>query len=307
MKQAYFKYILALLLFGSNGVAASRIGLTSYEIVFLRALLGSLFLITVFFVTGHRLTAPRHKKDFGFIALSGIAMGANWLLLFEAFVQIGVGMGTLLNYCGPAIIVALSPLLFKERLTPQKLIALIATLLGVFLISGQMATEGANFLGILCGGLSAVSYAAMIIFNKKATQLKGMENAAIQLFSAFVTIAAFIFLKQGFHMEIAAEDWPPILWIGLLNTGISCYLYFSSMGRLPVQTVAICGYLEPLSAVIFSVLFLQEVLRPVQLIGAILIIGGAVFAATVRGNSSAAVFRSRTFQETCQNHTSGKI
>jgi hypothetical protein len=106
-------------------------------------------------------------------------------------------------------------------------------------------------------------------------------------------------------MEIAAEDWPPILWIGLLNTGISCYLYFSSMGRLPVQTVAICGYLEPLSAVIFSVLFLQEVLRPVQMIGAI-DIGGRCSRRPSR-ESSAAVFRRQDVSGNLQNHTSGKI
>ena len=48
-------------------------------------------------------------------------------------------------------------------------------------------------------------------------------------------------------MEIARGDWIPILWISLLNTGGGCYFYFSSIGRLPVQTVAIYGYIEPLS------------------------------------------------------------
>ena len=66
--------------------------------------------------------------------------------------------------------------------------------------------------------------------------------------------------------------------LGLLNTGIGCYFYFSSIGKLPVQSVAVCGYLEPLSAVAFSVLLLHENLLPVQLIGAVLIIGGAVFS-----------------------------
>jgi drug/metabolite transporter (DMT)-like permease len=278
MKQAYFKYILALLLFGSNGVVASYIGLTSYEIVLLRSLLGSTLLIAIFFFTGRKLTALHHKKDFYYILLSGIAMGADWLLLFEAFAQIGVSLAMLINYCGPAIVVALSPLLFKERLTLQKLTSLIATLIGVFLISGQAATEGVNFRGIFCAGLSAVSYAAMVIFNKKSVQVTGMENSTLQLFFTFITVAIYVGFKQGFYMEIATGDWLPILWIGLLNTGISCYLYFSSIGHLPVQTVAICGYLEPLSAVLFSVLFLREILQPIQVLGAVLIIGGAIFA-----------------------------
>ena len=47
---------------------------------------------------------------------------------------------------------------------------------------------------------------------------------------------------------------------------------------LPVQTVAVCGYLEPLSAVIFSALLLHEQLTEAQIVGAALIIGGALFA-----------------------------
>lgn len=120
MKQAYFKYILALLLFGSNGVVASLISLSSYEIVLLRSLLGSVRLIVVFFATGYRLTAFQNKKALFFLAASGLAMALDWLLLFEAYQQIGVSLGMLINYCGPAIVIALSVFLFKERLIRRK-------------------------------------------------------------------------------------------------------------------------------------------------------------------------------------------
>ncbi len=277
MKQAYFKYILALLLFGSNGVAASHIGLTSYEIVLLRSLLGSFLLIGIFFFSKRKLTALRHKRDMLYIAISGLAMAADWLFLFEAFAQIGVSIGMLINYCGPVIVMALSPLLFKERVTWPKLIALLMALLGVFLISGQAVIQGTSAWGLLCAGLSAISYAAMVIFNKMSKRVTGMENATLQLFFTLLTVAVFVGLKQGFYIEISAGDWLPILWIGLLNTGGSCYLYFSSIGSLPVQTVAICGYLEPLSAVMFSVIFLHEMMLPLQILGAVLLIGGALF------------------------------
>jgi drug/metabolite transporter (DMT)-like permease len=56
---------------------------------------------------------------------------------------------------------------------------------------------------------------------------------------------------------------------------IEC-LYFSSIGHLPVQTVSILGYLEPLSALVFSVVLLRESFNAIQIIGAILILGGAV-------------------------------
>lgn len=65
---------------------------------------------------------------------------------------------------------------------------------------------------------------------------------------------------------------------GVVNTGFGCWLYFSSIGALPVQTVSVCGYLEPLSAVFFSVLLLHEALTPARWIGAAMILGGAMLA-----------------------------
>ena len=187
----------------------------------------------------------------------------------------------LINYCGPAIVVALSPLLFKERLTRKKQLALIAALAGVFLISGQTIGSASTW-GLICAILSAGSYASMVIFNKIAKQVHGMENSLLQLFFTLITVAVFVWIKQGFGMEIAARDWLPILWLGLLNTGAGCYFYFSSIGRLPAQAVAICGYLEPLSAVVFSAIFLHERLLPVQILGAVLIIGGALIGSEIK-------------------------
>lgn len=131
--------------------------------------------------------------------------------------------------------------------------------------------------GILCGLLSAVMYSLMVIFNKKAKAITGLENAALQLVVSFLTVAVFVGFKEGFSIAIPHSSIVPILILGLLNTGVGCYFYFSSIGNLPVQTVAVCGYLEPLSAVLFSVLLLRERLLPLQVIGAIMILGGAVF------------------------------
>jgi len=275
MRTAYFKYIFALLLFGSNGVVASHIQLNSYEIVLLRSVLGGAVLAAIYFLTGRKWTVLQHRKDGMYIALSGIAMALDWLLLFEAYQQIGVSLGMLINYCGPGIVVALSVVLFKERMTRFKAAALMMALLGVFLISGQAAAKGVNGWGLLCAGLSALAYSAMVIFNKLSKEITGMENAVLQLSFAAVTVVVFVGCKQGFTMEIAPGDWLPVLWISLLNTGAGCYYYFSSIGRLPVQTVAICGYIEPLSAVLLSVVFLREMLFPLQAVGALLIVGGA--------------------------------
>ena len=276
MKASYLKYIFALLLFGSNGIVASLIHLSSYEIVLLRTLIGSLLLIAIFFMAREKLTFYKYKTQSVFLAISGIAMGTSWIFLYEAYDEIGVSLASLAYYCGPVIVMILSPFLFGEKLTRIKVCSFLVVLVGIFLVNGTAFENGVSVWGLACGLLSAICYSLMVMFNKKANDITGLENSMLQLFMAFITVAIFVGIKQGYHMEIDIQSIIPILVLGLLNTGIGCYFYFSSIGKLPVQTVAICGYLEPLSAVVFSVIFLKETMLPIQIIGAVLIIGGAM-------------------------------
>lgn len=281
-RKGFFKYILALLLFGSNGIVASYIELSSLQIVLLRTMIGSMLLVALFFIGGGKLTFYKHKRQFIFLAVSGVAMGASWMLLYEAYARIGVGIASLLYYCGPVIVMALAPLLLQEKLTANKIIGFLAVVVGVILTNGNAFDGNGDLFSILCGLLSALMYAFMVICNKKAKDIVGLENAAMQLTIAFLTVAVFVGLKQGYTMHISGTNILPVLILGLLNTGIGCYLYFSSIGKLNVQTVAICGYLEPLSAVLFSVMFLKERLLPLQIVGAVLIIGGAMCGELVK-------------------------
>lgn len=277
-KKAFAKHLCALLLFGTNGIVASHIALNSVEIVFFRSLIGSLLLLFLFKVSGNRFHILRENRDALFIVLSGMAMGASWMFLFEAYRHIGVGMSTLLYYCGPVIVMILSPLLFHETLTIPKMLGFLAVLIGVILINGKSSASGLNAQGLFCGFMAACLYALMFIFNKQSSHITGMENAVIQLCASFLTVAVFVGLRQHFVIPITRSDWLPVMLLGALNTGIGCYLYFSPLKQLPVQTVAICGYLEPLGAVVFSALLLGEQMNRMQTLGAILILGGAMFA-----------------------------
>lgn len=287
MKRAYTKYILALLLFGTNGIVASRIALSSYEIVLLRTMIGSLLLIALFLLNKGHFQFYRRKKDFLFLAISGMAMGISWMFLYEAYQQIGVSLSSLLYYCGPVIVMALSPLLFREKLTLPKIFGFALVLLGLVLVNGNIVGDTQSHWGILCGILSAVMYAFMVICNKKALQITGMENATLQLTVSFLTVAVFVTAVKGIQVDATSADLPWILLLGLVSTGIGCYFYFSSINDLPVQTVAICGYLEPLSAVVFSVLLLKESMSLAQVIGAVLIIGGAVLGSIATWSKAA--------------------
>lgn len=275
-KKAFIKYICALLLFGLNGIVASHISLSSSEIVFLRTMIGSILLMVMFLLSKRKFHLKEHKRDLPFIILSGIAMGTSWMFLYEAYQQIGVSMASLLYYCGPVIVMILSPVIFKEKLTAPKIIGFLVVLLGIILINGKSAISGGNSWGIICGGLSAVMYFFMVTLNKQSKHITGMENSVIQLVVSFLTVAVFVGIKQQFAINVPTSDWPWIIILGILNTGIGCYLYFSPLSKLPVQTVAVCGYIEPLSAVVFAALLLGERMSEAQIVGAAFIIGGAM-------------------------------
>ncbi len=281
-KKAFFKYISALLLFGLNGIVASHIPLNSYEIVFLRTLIGSILLIALFLIGKGKFDIKAYKKDTVFIALSGVAMGTSWMFLYEAYQQIGVSLASLLYYCGPVIVMILSPLIFKEKFTFHKIIGFATVLIGIVFVNGNATNGNGNSWGLLCGGLSAVMYFFMVTLNKQSKNITGMENSVIQLVVSFFTVAVFVGGKQGFVINIPTDTWGWILILGIVNTGIGCYLYFSPLSKLPVQTVAVCGYLEPLSAVVFATVLLGEKMTIIQIIGAVCIIGGAMIGELIK-------------------------
>ena len=97
-----------------------------------------------------------------------------------------------------------------------------------------------------------------------------------------VSVCIFVGIKEQFNFEVPSDNWLWIVILGVVNTGFGCYLYFSPLSKLPVQTVAICGYLEPLSAVVFATVLLHEHMSLLQGIGAFAIIAGAMIGELVK-------------------------
>lgn len=146
--------------------------------------------------------------------------------------------------------------------------------------------------GIVCGIASAFCYALMVIASKGVPHIEGLENSTLQVSAAFVTALVLTLITQGAPSFLSASvaasiDWHAVVMLGVVNTGIGCLLYFSAVAKLPVQTVAVVGYLEPLSAVVFSAVLLGEAITPVRLMGAALIIGGAIFCELAGKRASA--------------------
>lgn len=282
--KSYVQHIASLLLFGLNGIIAGQISLNSYEIVWLRTLLGGGLLMVLFFGSRRKPMFLKNKRDSLFLALAGLVMGAHWMFLYEAFRQIGVGLATLLTYCGPVLLMIAAPVLFGEKTNAVKVGGFAAVMLGMVLINRQVLTDSGNLWGLFCGLMSAFLYAVMVVLNRQAKSIQGLENAMWQLGFGFVAVTVFIGFKQGISLAVDPADWLPILWLGLFHTGFGCFLYFTSLRWIPVQSVAVLGYLEPLSALLFSAVLLREVLTPLQWVGAVLILGGAFLGETLGRN-----------------------
>lgn len=294
MKSAYTKYISGLVLFGLNGIVSSRILMSSYEIVFFRTLIGSVFLAIVYFMFAKRRKQPLGgaeggdssifnlsvpmKKEILFVVLSGIVMGLSWIFLYEAYVRIGVGLSSITYYCGPVIVMLSAPLVFRKKLNASQYLCFVVVFAGIMLVSlpEVMGQGSVDVIGLLCGFASAAFHALMVIFTMKAPHITGVKNSMMQLAVSWVTVALFLLAGETVSLPDSPEQWFWVLFLSIVNTGIGCYLYFSDVSKLPVANVSILGYLEPLSAVIFAVILLHEELSLPEIIGAVLILGGAI-------------------------------
>ncbi|MBR4551130.1 MAG: EamA family transporter [Oscillospiraceae bacterium] len=270
----YGIYILAMLIFGTNGYLVAHLSLQGSQIVLVRTLVGGLLLTAIVLLRGgfDREAVRAEWRD---LLFGGVALGLNWVALFTAYRLLNVSLATLIYYAGPMLVLLFSPLLFRESLTPQKIAAVAIVAAGLFCITGSITSAGMSLTGLLAAVLSALIYASLIIFNKRIVKTGGMQTAALELDVAFVVVLIYVLLTAGIPRPLKA-DIPYLLVLGLVNTGIAYMLYFTGLQKLPGQSVALISYVDPVSALVFSALLLHETMTPLQVLGAVLIIGGAL-------------------------------
>ena len=273
----YVMYIVSLLIFGSNGVFASHIDMTSAEIVCMRTLIGSLALILVLLISRTKLDWAVMKREAFKLIAAGICLGVNWALLFEAYKLMSVSIATLTYYLAPIIVLILSPLLLREKQSARAYIGMGAAVVGLVLAVG-LGDASVTATGLIVGLGSAVFYAGLIIFNKKIDGVTGLPLTTIEMVIAACVMLPYVLLTGGhvgFPPDIEGTLY--LIFLCLVNTGLACWLYFSSMNRLPARAVALFGYVDPVSALIFSAVFLGDRMGVLQIVGAVLVFAGAAF------------------------------
>lgn len=273
---AKLKMIFSMAVFGTLPIFIKNIPLPSSEIAFFRAVIASVSIIAYQFACRKRIDFSKIKSDLPLLFLSGAVMGFNWILLFEAYKYTTVSIATLSYYFAPAIVMIACPILFKEKLTVKQIACFIMSTVGLILIIGigGARTGSNNFKGICFGLGAAAFYATVIILNKFIKNVTGIDRTLLQFFAAIIVLTPYVLLTTGIHLSIAGNiGIINLLIVGIIHTGITYCLYFSSLKDLKGQEVAILSYIDPLVAVIVSITILNEIITAMQIVGGVLILG----------------------------------
>ena len=274
--KARLMIILSMAIFGTIGLFVRNIPISSAEVALWRAVLAAVLIICFLALRHESIPFRQIWKEIPLLILSGVAMGFNWILLFEAYKYTTVSLATLSYYFAPVIVTAVSPLLFKERITKLQVICFLMSTLGIILLTGIGDIRGGsdNGKGILLGLGAAVLYACVVLTNKFIRHVSGIHRTLLQFLAAIAVLIPYVAMTGGISFAgMTPAGWGCLLVVGLVHTGITYCMYFSALRDLPGQEAAILSYVDPLVAVALSVLVLHEAMTPVQVAGGALILG----------------------------------
>lgn len=276
MKNVKVKLIIVMLIFGSIGLFVRNIDLSSGMIALARGIIGSIFLFVTGYITKQKASWKMIKFNLLPLIVSGAAMGVNWIFLFQAYKYTTISKATLCYYFAPVIVMFLSPFILKEKLNAVKIMCITGAMVGMFLIVGIGSGEAEKnqLLGIGYGLAAAVLYASVVITNKFIKNLSGMKSAMVQLAAAALVLVPYILATEKMRLtELGFKSVILLLTVGIIHTGIAYLLYFSAIQKLKGQTIAVFSYIDPISAIVMSSVFLGEKMTIIQLLGGILILG----------------------------------
>lgn len=268
----------SMAIYGTLGLLRRNLPVPSGLIALVRGLVGCLFLMVLQRCRGQSFNFAQLRRHLGLLVFSGAALGADWILLFEAYRFTTVATATLCYYTAPILVVLVSVRLFHEYLTGWKTGCMTLAVLGIILTSGVpgKGLHASDLVGIAIGLLAAVLYAAVILCNQKLKTISGYDRAIVQLAAAAAVLIPYNLLTVDF--PALSIDFPTgtlLLVAGVIHTGVAYGLYFGSMSGLSAQTVALMSYVDPVVAVLLSALVLGEAMSAQAVVGAVLILSSA--------------------------------
>lgn len=279
-RAALGRMAVSMAIFGTVGIFIKQIPFPSAVIALGRGIIGSIFLLLTAVIAKKPMKVSAIKKNLKLLILSGIAIGVNWILLFESYKYIPVSTATLCYYLSPVFVTLASPVVLKEKLTGTKIACIGAALFGMLLISGVLqGNAGANnqFMGILFGCGAAVLYASVVLINKFIKGIPANDCTVMQLGTVAVVLLPYVLLTENMAaIEWSAANLALLIFVGIVHTGIAYKLYFGAVPFIEGQTIALLSYIDPVITIVLAAIILGEPLTVYSVTGAVLILGSTM-------------------------------
>lgn len=279
---ATVKIITAMLIWGSMGIFAVELNWPPPVVASFRAITGAILAAALIHNAGLKPDWREIRRRLPFLACAGVCVGLNWILLFYGYLYTTVPIATLCYYMAPIYVMLLSPLLFKERLTPGKIFCAVLALVGTGLVSGlyeSMVSGGGlgDLRGVVCSLLGGLLYACVMLLNKKVTTAAPQAKTFVQMAAGALIVTPFALFTTDFSpLILDLRSLSLLLILGIFHTGIAFHLFFSGVESLPAQTTALLSYIDPVSAIALSALILGQPLTMTQAIGGCMILGATL-------------------------------
>ena len=228
--------------------------------------------------TEHR---PLAGHELAAVAALGILSyyGASFLD-FLALQYIPAGLGRLLLFTYPTIVVILSALLLRKRVTAREIVALVLTYAGLALVFAHaLEGEQKNFwLGATLAFASSVCYAGYLVAGAEViTRVGSVRFSAYAMGAASVAcIAQFLLLRPLSALDLPAPVYGYAVAMAVISTAVPVFMISEALRRLGANTVAIIGALGPVTTIAFGYLGLEEIMTPLQIAGSALVLVGVV-------------------------------
>lgn len=243
--------------------------------LFLRFFLAGLLMAALMSVKAHHW--PRGKDILLLLAMGAVGYVGQSFCYFAALQHATAGLTALLLYLYPVIVTVLSAWLARRRLTPLRMIAVGAALLGTALAVGD-SLHGSP-LGIVLGVGAAVIYSVYILAGEKVTASAGAVPSATVVMLAAAAVYGSVAASRGLVLPESMAGWFALGSIALFSTALAIVGFFAAMQRLGAADAASLSTLEPVVTIVLAAVFLGEEIGIWQLAGGAVILAAVVVLA----------------------------
>ena len=279
--RAYLLNIISGIMFGSSCIFVhflSAYGFAPTQMTAMRGIVSAV-VMAVYILVNNKGKFRTSAKNLILFVLSGLTMFLTATLYYVSMEYTSVSTAVVLMYTAPIFVMVYSVLVFGEKFTRGKLVALIFMISGAGLVSGVLSGLKFNIVGIVAGILSGVSYGAYNIIIK--TEMRRNNDPETAMLYCYISMGFFCLFVADFPKMQAllpqnpAGIIPLMLGIGLCTCVIPYFLYTLSMKVLPAGTASALGLIDPMAATLYSVVLFGEPLGIESIIGIILILSAA--------------------------------